>query len=539
MKKFFKNIKFLIPLLLLFASTAYAAINIVPNGGTGVSTIGSGRLIFGNGTSPIGTDANLTWDATTGLAVGKNIIGTQRYVKFGSATPNNTICSAGTSPCLEMWGTDNTTSGVVMGTGNTSNGTSAYNGLFFNNDLAVSNDFTHYGFIGLNSSTYNDTTFGTAIAVPNLMVMQNTDGPIAYAAVNNSGAHIFYIGNTMSGGFATIGTANEVARINITGLGIHTTNPLVGLEVAETNTNAVRGILTGQYSTGTSSSRILLRKARGSITSPSTIVTGDNLGALVFEGYDGSGYLQMGNIITQSEGTIGTNRIPTNIRFQTATDASPSVLTTALTLDSAQKATFAGAITNGTSGVLTTGTIELGAASDTTIARVSAGKISVEGVNVVTTSSTDSLTNKKLGSLTTNGLVQTSGSDGTLSVNTNVAIGSFGITIDGGGSAITTGLKGDLTVPFACTINSATMMADQSGSIVVDVWKDTYANYPPTVADTITASAKPTISSATKSQDNTLTGWTTSVSAGDTIRFNVDSVTTITRATLSIKCTKT
>jgi hypothetical protein len=42
------------------------------------------------------------------------------------------------------------------------------------------------------------------------------------------------------------------------------------------------------------------------------------------------------------------------------------------------------------------GNIELGHASDTTITRVSAGKIAVEGVNVVTTSSTDTLTNKTL-----------------------------------------------------------------------------------------------------------------------------------------------
>lgn len=41
--------------------------------------------------------------------------------------------------------------------------------------------------------------------------------------------------------------------------------------------------------------------------------------------------------------------------------------------------------------------IELGHASDTTIARAGAGQISVEGVNVVTTSSTDTLTNKTIG----------------------------------------------------------------------------------------------------------------------------------------------
>lgn len=111
--------------------------------------------------------------------------------------------------------------------------------------------------------------------------------------------------------------------------------------------------------------------------------------------------------------------------------------------------------------------------------------------------------------------------------------------IDGGGSAIATGIKGDLHIPFACTINEVTMLADQSGSIVVDIWADSYANFPPTDADSITASAVPTISTATKSQDSTLTGWTTSVAAGTILRFNVDSVTSITRLTISLKVTKT
>ncbi len=107
--------------------------------------------------------------------------------------------------------------------------------------------------------------------------------------------------------------------------------------------------------------------------------------------------------------------------------------------------------------------------------------------------------------------------------------------IDGGGAAITTGVKGDLVVDFDGTIESWTLLGDTSGSIVVDIWMDTYANYPPTVADTITASAKPTISSATKGQSSTLTGWTTAIAAGKTLRFNVDSCTTITRCTIALK----
>lgn len=107
--------------------------------------------------------------------------------------------------------------------------------------------------------------------------------------------------------------------------------------------------------------------------------------------------------------------------------------------------------------------------------------------------------------------------------------------IDGGGATITTGVAGDLWIPFACTINQAVMLADQSGSIVVDIYKAAYAAYPP--SSSICAAAKPTISASDKSTDSTLTGWTTSIAAGDTLRFNVDSVTTITRCSLMLKVT--
>lgn len=116
-------------------------------------------------------------------------------------------------------------------------------------------------------------------------------------------------------------------------------------------------------------------------------------------------------------------------------------------------------------------------------------------------------------------------------------LGGIIFIIEGGGSAITTGIKGDIEVPFACSINRATLLADQTGSIVVDIWKDSYGNFPPDNADSITASAPPTISSATKSQDTTLSGWNLTINAGDVLRFNVDSATTVTRVTLSLKVT--
>jgi hypothetical protein len=111
------------------------------------------------------------------------------------------------------------------------------------------------------------------------------------------------------------------------------------------------------------------------------------------------------------------------------------------------------------------------------------------------------------------------------------------------GANIATGFAGVLVVPWACTITQVTLLsadpAITSGSIVIDIWKDTYANYPPTVADTITASAKPTITSAIKSQDATLTGWTTTIAAGDVLAFNVDSVTALKRVRVDLQVTLT
>lgn len=116
---------------------------------------------------------------------------------------------------------------------------------------------------------------------------------------------------------------------------------------------------------------------------------------------------------------------------------------------------------------------------------------------------------------------------------------ALGYAIDGGGAVIATGVAGTgVQAPFACTIDSVTLLADVSGSIVIDIWKDTYANYPPTVADSICASAKPTLSSAIKSEDTTLTGWTKTIAAGDVLYFNVDSCSTITKVSLILKATK-
>jgi hypothetical protein len=111
-------------------------------------------------------------------------------------------------------------------------------------------------------------------------------------------------------------------------------------------------------------------------------------------------------------------------------------------------------------------------------------------------------------------------------------------TIDGSGTALTTGTKGYLpAIPYAGTIVSWRIVAKESGSIVFDVWKANAAV--PTNANSITASAKPTLSSAQIGSSSTLTGWTTSVAVNDVFGVEIESATTITQATLVLEIEET
>lgn len=178
-----------------------------------------------------------------------------------------------------------------------------------------------------------------------------------------------------------------------------------------------------------------------------------------------------------------------------------------------------------------------------------------------------------------------------------------------GGGVLSAGVAGDVEVPMDGTIQRITVLPDQSGTLLIDIYKAAYASYPPssticgvnlpgvfgsgsTITGTVTKTAgSATItgsgtsfttalavgdvvdipggtaterlmvtaigsntsltvhknaaysasgqtltkySAAAKRQDNSLSGWTTAVTAGDIVRFYVEQAKTITRATVSI-----
>lgn len=112
------------------------------------------------------------------------------------------------------------------------------------------------------------------------------------------------------------------------------------------------------------------------------------------------------------------------------------------------------------------------------------------------------------------------------------------VQVGNGLAVVSTGIAARVYFPCGVTIYQWTIGADASGSIQFDLWVDSHDNYPPTVADTITASAKPLLSSAISGQSSALTGWTTLIRAGSWLFVNVDSCTTIMQATLCLSCRK-
>jgi hypothetical protein len=72
------------------------------------------------------------------------------------------------------------------------------------------------------------------------------------------------------------------------------------------------------------------------------------------------------------------------------------------------------------------------------------------------------------------------------------------------------------------TISKVTLMtAGGNGSCIVDIWKAPFSSYPPTAANSICGATKPTIIANNKYEDSILSGWTTSVAAGDVLVFHL------------------
>lgn len=112
-------------------------------------------------------------------------------------------------------------------------------------------------------------------------------------------------------------------------------------------------------------------------------------------------------------------------------------------------------------------------------------------------------------------------------------------TIGDNSNVITTGVKLHLRVPFDCEITRWSLLAMQSGSIVIDVNRFTsLANFDSDTKLSITGSDIPDLVADRGDESTALTGWTVVLNQGDILEAEVDSITTIERITLILRVNK-
>jgi hypothetical protein len=119
------------------------------------------------------------------------------------------------------------------------------------------------------------------------------------------------------------------------------------------------------------------------------------------------------------------------------------------------------------------------------------------------------------------------------------AVSAFGVSLDGGGSAITPGQKGYVTSPYACTVVGWSVAADQVGTITVELDRKASA-IPAVITDSMVAAAPVALNWAQmrigRCDNGDCAGWNKSVAANDVIGFNVTAASGITRATVTVNC---
>lgn len=116
-----------------------------------------------------------------------------------------------------------------------------------------------------------------------------------------------------------------------------------------------------------------------------------------------------------------------------------------------------------------------------------------------------------------------------------VILGGANFVIDGGRRPILAETKGDLDIPFDCTILKAKVYADQPGSIEIDIWRSAVGAFPPVLAGSLTNGAGFGLSAAQVDDDLDISGWDVDLAQDDVLRFVVNTVdAVISRVTVAL-----
>jgi hypothetical protein len=129
-------------------------------------------------------------------------------------------------------------------------------------------------------------------------------------------------------------------------------------------------------------------------------------------------------------------------------------------------------------------------------------------------------------------------------MNIGQKITTLNFVIDGAGGVVPTVLSPMFPVDFDATIQEVTILNDQAGTISIDIWKTSYANYDggathPADGDKINGATPVGTTAAVKNKITDLSGWSsTTLADDDIVVFKVVSNDVVTRCTVSLKIVK-
>ena len=143
------------------------------------------------------------------------------------------------------------------------------------------------------ASVPTTTTFTYAQTAATIVLVADTGSTIVVGRYN------FYANGTAPNYFAG-------------NVGIGTTSPEVIL-------HAVGDVIQQTFLNGRLSSFFQSRKARGTISSPTAVISGDTIGGMLGVGYDGTAYRSTAAVSFYADGAVSTSNVPQAITFSTGT----------------------------------------------------------------------------------------------------------------------------------------------------------------------------------------------------------------------------
>jgi hypothetical protein len=173
--------------------------------------------------------------------------------------------------------------------------------------LGVASSLGGKAFTGATTISVNSTSDAlrvTQTGTGNSFVVEDSASPDATPFVIDNSGRVLKGVTTPGSTYAYPTVSNRTPSTQIVGAGLDEAAMVIAYNVDNVN----------------GSSTFVLAKSRGTTASPTAVLNGDRVGAVVFNGYDGASYVNNAEITSSVDGTPGTNDMPGRLVFSTSAD---------------------------------------------------------------------------------------------------------------------------------------------------------------------------------------------------------------------------